>query len=173
MNTPERLLVVDDEVTLTRMLFRFFRARGFETFTALSLREGIERYRETRPAFVICDVHLPDGSGLDLLREVRSLDPDVYVIMITAYDDMDTTVASPLGSKVSASMMPGSVTFMSHPARFSASAPMSTGRHTRALVIMSITPFRTGRGGGRTGGAPCPSGLHAGRSRRPGWRSAG
>ncbi len=94
MNTPERLLVVDDEVTLTRMLFRFFRARGFETFTALSLREGIERYRETRPAFVICDVHLPDGSGLDLLREVRSLDPDVYVIMITAYDDMDTTVAA-------------------------------------------------------------------------------
>ena len=52
------------------------------------------RSEASRPAFVICDVHLPDGSGLDLLREVRSLDPDVYVIMITAYDDMDTTVAA-------------------------------------------------------------------------------
>jgi two-component system response regulator AtoC len=94
MSAPERLLIVDDEVPLARMLSKFFRARGFETHTALSLREGIERYREVRPAFVICDVHLPDGTGLDLLKQIRDLDPEAYVVMITAYDDMDTTVAA-------------------------------------------------------------------------------
>ena len=62
--------------------------------TPPSMREGIERYREARPAFVICDVHLPDGTGLDLLTQIRDLDPDAYVVMITAYDDMDTTVAA-------------------------------------------------------------------------------
>jgi two-component system response regulator AtoC len=94
VSAPEKLLIVDDQVPLTRMLSKFFRARGFETYTALSLREGIERYREARPAFVICDVHLPDGSGLDLLTQIRDLDPEAYVVMITAYDDMDTTVAA-------------------------------------------------------------------------------
>jgi two-component system response regulator AtoC len=87
-----RLLIIDDEVNLARELSLFFRSRGYETVTAGNLAEGVECFEEQRPSFVICDVRLPDGTGLDALRRIRAVDPAAYVIMITAYQDMQTTI---------------------------------------------------------------------------------
>jgi len=87
-----RLLVIDDEVNLGRELSLFFRAKGHETRTALSLTDGIRVFQEFRPGVVICDIRLPDGTGLDALVRMREQDPDAYVIMITAFQDMETTI---------------------------------------------------------------------------------
>jgi two-component system, NtrC family, response regulator AtoC len=87
-----KLLIIDDEVNLGKELSYFFRNRGYETHNALTAAEGIERYLEYRPGLVICDVRLPDGSGLDVLRRIREIDPSAHLIMITAYQDMDTTI---------------------------------------------------------------------------------
>jgi two-component system response regulator AtoC len=87
-----QLLVIDDEVNLCRELSLFFRSRGYETHTAYTGAEGLQRFKEYRPSFIICDVRLPDASGLDVLESIRELDPEAYLIMITAYQDMDTTI---------------------------------------------------------------------------------
>jgi two-component system response regulator AtoC len=87
-----KLLIIDDEVNLGRELSYFFRNRGFETHNAFTAAEGIERYLEYRPGLVICDIRLPDGTGLDVLRRIREIDPGAHLIMITAYQDMDTTI---------------------------------------------------------------------------------
>jgi len=87
-----RLLIIDDEVNLARELSFFFKSRGYETITAGNLAEGVECFEEQRPSFVICDVRLPDGSGIDALRRIRAVDPSAYVIMITAFQDMQTTI---------------------------------------------------------------------------------
>jgi two-component system response regulator AtoC len=94
MKQMERLLIIDDEANLCRELSLFFRSKGFETHTALSRNDGLRVFREVRPHYVICDVRLPDGDGLSILSEVTRIDPDVYVIMITAYQDMETTVSA-------------------------------------------------------------------------------
>jgi two-component system response regulator AtoC len=87
-----KLLIVDDELNLGRELSYFFVQRGFETRHALTVEQGIEFFLEQRPDLVICDVRLPDGTGLDVLRRIRATDPGAYLIMITAYQDMDTTI---------------------------------------------------------------------------------
>jgi len=90
----QRLLIIDDEVNLCRELSLFFREKDFEVHTALSLADGLRVFHEIRPGFVISDVRLPDGSGLEILARIREIDPDAYVIMITAFQDMDTTIAA-------------------------------------------------------------------------------
>ncbi len=90
----ERLLIIDDEANLGRELSLFFRTKDFETHTALSKAEGIRLFKDVHPTYVICDVRLPDGDGLSILSEIRRLDPEAYVIMITAYQDMETTVSA-------------------------------------------------------------------------------
>ena len=87
-----RLLIIDDAVSLARELSLFFKSRGYETVTAGNLAEGVEYFEEQRPSFVICDVRLPDGTGIDALRRIRAVDPSAYVIMITAFQDMQTTI---------------------------------------------------------------------------------
>ena len=87
-----RLLIIDDEANLCRELSLLFRSRGFDTQTALSLREGLRLFEEWCPGFVICDVRLPDGTGLDALARFREIDPECYVILITAFKDMETTI---------------------------------------------------------------------------------
>ncbi len=94
MKEAERLLIIDDEANLCRELSLFFRSKGFDTYTALSKAEGLRNFHEVHPHYVICDVRLPDGDGLSILSEVCRIDPDVYVIMITAYQDMETTVSA-------------------------------------------------------------------------------
>ncbi len=88
----DRMLIIDDEANLCRELALFFKSKGFETETAVSMAEGLRLFRESRPDFVVSDVRLPDGHGLDVLKGVREIDPDTYVILITAYQDMDTTI---------------------------------------------------------------------------------
>lgn len=56
-------------------------------------RQAIGRIEATRPDVAVLDVRLPDGSGIDLCRDIRSRAPDVKCLMLTAYDD-DTAVSA-------------------------------------------------------------------------------
>jgi two-component system response regulator AtoC len=88
------LLIIDDEANLCRQLSLFFKSKGYNTLTAYTVAEGYRLFQEYRPSFIICDVRLPDGSGLDVLQRIREVDPGAYLIMITAYQDMNTTITA-------------------------------------------------------------------------------
>ena len=87
-----KLLIIDDEVNLCRELSLFFQSKGYKTYIAHTLEEGLQRFQDARPDLVISDIRLPDGSGLEILRRIITMDPNAYLIMITAYQDMETTV---------------------------------------------------------------------------------
>ncbi|HNZ96186.1 MAG TPA: sigma-54 dependent transcriptional regulator [Thermoanaerobaculia bacterium] len=80
-----RLLVVDDEPSMLDMLSLLWRAEGYEVETARSVGEARERLAERPVDLVLCDILMPDGNGLELLREIKASDPRVAVIMMTAY----------------------------------------------------------------------------------------
>lgn len=61
-----------------------------------TVHQAIGRIPATRPDVVVLDVHLPDGSGIDLCRSIRSMDPDISCLMLTAYDDDDASYAAVL-----------------------------------------------------------------------------
>ncbi|MGK9147788.1 response regulator transcription factor [Plantibacter flavus] len=63
---------------------------------ASTVRDAIARVAATRPRIALLDVRLPDGSGVDLCRELLSADPDLSCIMLTAYDDEAAITAAVL-----------------------------------------------------------------------------
>lgn len=92
MPTLRKVLVIDDELSIRESLDMFLREKGFTVQTAGTAVEGVEICAVFRPQVIILDIRLPDESGLEVLRRITAEDPDVKVIMITAYHDMETTI---------------------------------------------------------------------------------
>jgi nitrogen regulation protein NR(I) len=86
------LLIVDDERNVLYALERGLRADGLRIVTAQSGTAGIDLVRGERPDAVLLDVRLPDRSGLDVLQELRRIDPKLPVIIMTTHGTADTAI---------------------------------------------------------------------------------
>jgi sigma-B regulation protein RsbU (phosphoserine phosphatase) len=82
-----RLLIVDDEEALAKVMERVLRSRGFQSDVALSAAEARKRFEANDYALALLDVRLPDESGYGLLEELRARRPDTAVVMISGVDD--------------------------------------------------------------------------------------
>ncbi len=82
-----KILVVDDEVEVVRLLQSFLTAKGHEVETALNGAEAIARVKETKPDIVLLDIMMPGMGGIDTLKEIKKIDPRIGVIMVTAVVD--------------------------------------------------------------------------------------
>lgn len=87
-----RVLVVEDEPALGEAIRYALEVEGFEVLSAGTGREGLEKARVGSPSLVLLDVMLPESSGLDVCRQIRSTS-DVPIIMLTARDSEADTVA--------------------------------------------------------------------------------
>jgi sigma-B regulation protein RsbU (phosphoserine phosphatase) len=83
----QRLLIVDDEEQLAKLMERTLRSRGFESDIALTAAEARQRFEATDYALALLDVRLPDESGYGLLEELRNRRPETAVVMISGVDD--------------------------------------------------------------------------------------
>lgn len=90
----EKILVVDDEQLIRWTLGEALRGWGFLPVEAPTVRKALELFETERPAVTLLDINLPDGSGLDVLREIRKRQSDAVVIMITANVLVDDTIAA-------------------------------------------------------------------------------
>jgi two-component system response regulator AtoC len=86
------ILVIDDNRLIRQTFKSHLTSEGFEVSLAADGREGVEEFRKIEPDLVILDIHLPALDGIEVLKQIRQIDPNAYVIMITAFDDMRTTV---------------------------------------------------------------------------------
>ena len=93
-NGPQRVLVVDDEEPLARVMARTLKSRGFECDVALSGAEARRLVEGKEYAIALLDVRLPDESGYELLEELRSIRPDTAVVMISGVDDPELGTAA-------------------------------------------------------------------------------
>ena len=83
------ILVVDDEKTLLENLYNFMKDKGFKkVYTAKNLKEARFKISNLKIDLVVLDLMLPDGSGFDLLREIRKTS-DMAVIILSALDGLD------------------------------------------------------------------------------------
>jgi two-component system response regulator PilR (NtrC family) len=88
----DRLLVVDDEPSMREFLEILLAQEGYEVATASSGEEGFKIYRQLEPDLILTDVKMPGMSGLDLIREVHTLDAAIPIIAITAYASADDAI---------------------------------------------------------------------------------
>jgi two-component system response regulator PilR (NtrC family) len=87
-----RILIIDDEASLLEFLSLLFEEEGYQVATAASMADARARLEESEPDLVLCDILMPDGNGLELLREVRAGSPHTAVIMMTAYSSAKTAI---------------------------------------------------------------------------------
>lgn len=86
----EQLLIVEDDKRLSQGLCQALKADERQIFSCQNLKTAREQLLCTDVSLVILDINLPDGSGLDLLHEIKISAPDIPVILLTANDtDMD------------------------------------------------------------------------------------
>ena len=87
-----RILVIDDDVELCELLTDYLVPEGFDVETVHNSNKGIERALSGDHDFVVLDIMLPDGSGLDLLGSLRSRNQTTPVILLTARDTVDDRI---------------------------------------------------------------------------------
>jgi DNA-binding response OmpR family regulator len=90
-NKRYRLLLIDDDESLNRLLVDYFPRFGHELLTATSVKAGKRILRTSDPDLLILDVMLPDADGLELCRSLR-LESDIPIIMLTARADVPDRV---------------------------------------------------------------------------------
>ena len=88
------ILIVDDEADLRWVLRELFAAAGFAVREAGDGAEAERLLQESLPQVILTDVRMPGRSGLDLLRTVRGLDPELPVILLSAVDEVATAVGA-------------------------------------------------------------------------------
>ncbi len=86
------VLIIDDEAAIRESLQTLLELEGYEVEAAASGEEGLARLGDRPFDLVLLDLALPDRNGLDLLSEIRVLDPQLSVIMITAYGTVENAV---------------------------------------------------------------------------------
>ncbi len=86
------VLIVDDDPLISRTLESHLSQKGFEVSVADSAEKALELVQHLSPDFILLDIRLPDIHGLEVLRQIKERDPKAFVVVMTAYDDMKTTV---------------------------------------------------------------------------------
>lgn len=91
--TPIKIITVDDEPSLTELLSMAMRYEGWEVHTAQTGNEAVRVAREVKPDALVLDLMLPDFDGMEVMRRIRTEQPDVPVIFLTAKDGVSDRVA--------------------------------------------------------------------------------
>ncbi|GAQ95186.1 two-component system, NtrC family, response regulator PilR [Thermodesulfovibrio aggregans] len=88
----ERILIVDGDGELRDNLSNFLKKRGFNVDVAATFQEAINTYASFIHDFVIVEIELPDGDGLEFVSKIKSLNPSVKVIVTTFYASVNTAL---------------------------------------------------------------------------------
>ncbi|HMT29935.1 MAG TPA: sigma-54 dependent transcriptional regulator [Bacteroidia bacterium] len=84
----KNVLIVDDEEKLRTLLTRIVSLEGYEVFQAGDCKSALQKLGQSEIDVVLCDVKLPDGNGVDLVKKIKELYPLSEIILLTAYGNI-------------------------------------------------------------------------------------
>ncbi|MBA7707086.1 Sensor histidine kinase RcsC [subsurface metagenome] len=87
-----KLLIIDDEEGIRKVLSLSLASDGYEVSTASGGEEGVEKCKHELPQLVLTDIKMPGIDGIEVLKRVKESNPDSEVIMITGHGDMDLAI---------------------------------------------------------------------------------
>lgn len=91
MNEPKKILVVDDEAQITRVLRASLRAHRYEVRTAADGESALDTFHDWHPDLIITDLQMPEMSGIELCREIRKISP-IPIIVLSVKGEEKTKV---------------------------------------------------------------------------------
>ena len=86
-----KVLVVDDEPEVRQVLIEFLSSRGYDVIPAARGRDAVAIVEKDKPDLVLLDVSMPEMDGVETLRRINAIAPDLAVIMVTANADIGVT----------------------------------------------------------------------------------
>jgi len=90
----QKILIVDDDESTRESLSSYLTEVGYKSFVADCGLAGVREVKRYSPDLVISDINMPDINGLELLKRIKEHDSLIQVIIITAYDDMNSTISA-------------------------------------------------------------------------------
>jgi DNA-binding NtrC family response regulator len=90
--TKLKVLVIDDEPEIGRLFSKILSEEGCEVFAAMNGNDGICKIKKRNPDLVILDLKLPQKSGIEVLREIRKFNEELKVVVLTAYETVESAV---------------------------------------------------------------------------------
>lgn len=106
---PARILIVDDEPTTCTALTRALTLMGYQVDSALSGQEALARLSALPYDVMVLDLRLPDMKGEEVLQQARQIQPDLLVIILTAYASLDSAIAAVRAGAVDYLLKPYSI----------------------------------------------------------------
>src|SRR5262245_6373363 len=94
VETARDILIVDDDRQVRDVLHQIFLTAGYKCRLAQDGREGVAVFRTARPPLTVTDLKMPVMTGIELLQQVREVDPDAAVIVLTGAADVKTAIES-------------------------------------------------------------------------------
>ena len=88
----EKILVIDDEPDIGWLFSKILSEEGYKVLTSLNGEEGISKIKKEKPDLIFLDLKLPGMDGIEILKEIRTIDKDLLVIVLTAYETVKTAV---------------------------------------------------------------------------------
>jgi two-component system NtrC family response regulator len=92
MEENTRILVVDDEVGMCDFLRYLLEGEGYEIDDANSAAQALDKLRERAYQLVLADIKMPGIDGLEMLRQIKELDENIVVIVMTGYSSLETAI---------------------------------------------------------------------------------
>lgn len=84
-----KILIVDDQYGIRILLNEVFQREGYTTYQATNGMQALEIVRKHRPDLVLLDMKIPGMDGIEILKRLKEIDPDIKVIIMTAYGELD------------------------------------------------------------------------------------
>jgi len=94
MVVKDPVLVVDDEVEMRIAMSAALKRCGYPVELSHNAIDALNKFRKNKYSLVITDMTMPKRSGLELLKDIKAIDPDIPVILITAYGTIDTAISA-------------------------------------------------------------------------------
>ncbi len=89
----KKLLIADDQAGIRMLLSEVFKNEGYETILASNGEEAVRKLQTKKPDCILLDMKMPGLNGEEILREVKSRCPDFPVVLMSAYDKVETAVS--------------------------------------------------------------------------------
>ena len=89
-----KLLLIDDEEPVRKVVGLYLSSHGYEVFTAADGQRGIELFQRETPPIVLTDIKMPGIDGIEVLERIKQISPETEVIVITGHGDMDLAIQS-------------------------------------------------------------------------------
>ncbi|WP_272047645.1 response regulator [Paenibacillus thiaminolyticus] len=85
----KKVLIVDDQNGIRVLLMEVFSSEGYSTYQASNGKIALNIVREESPDIVLLDMKIPGMDGLEILKQIKKMEPQMKVIMMTAYGELD------------------------------------------------------------------------------------